>query len=261
MTVVASFNLHAGVDGYGRRFDHVTACAELEADVLVLQEVFAPLKGRSQAAEIAGCLGYQLKELALSRAFRVSGEMPAPEQAGWEPHRPYSHSRRAIRVGGALQASDPHLDGYDEGTWGIAILTRGEICSDSVISLGRLRRDFTARAALSVTLADGLTVVGTHMAHSTHGSPLHFAKLYRALPSRGEPAVLAGDMNFWGPPIELALPGWRRAVKAKTWPSWRPRHQLDHIFVTDALGCGSDRAVRAGNSDHLPVRTRISMAP
>ena len=33
---VASFNLHWGVDMHGRRFDPMSACLALDADVLVL---------------------------------------------------------------------------------------------------------------------------------------------------------------------------------------------------------------------------------
>ncbi len=39
---VASFNLHAGIDGWGRPFDVVAACRDLDADVLVLQETWTP---------------------------------------------------------------------------------------------------------------------------------------------------------------------------------------------------------------------------
>ena len=54
---VASFNTHSGTDGWGRPFDLVGACRKLDAEVLVLQEVFSPLNAPSQADEIAGELG------------------------------------------------------------------------------------------------------------------------------------------------------------------------------------------------------------
>lgn len=262
---VATFNLHAGIDGYGQRFDVIGACRALGAGVLVLQEVFGPLEQPSQAAEVAEELGYDLHELPLARAWRIADELFRPAGAGWEPRRPYPREHRALRVGGSLRRrgrGGGDRPGYDEGTWGIAVLVRADVATvEEVVALelGRLRRDFTVRAALSVHLGNGMTVVGTHMAHSTHGSWLHLRTLKRSLPRRKTPAVLAGDMNFWGPPIELALPGWRRAARGPTWPSWRPRHQLDHLFVTEQVAVLEGGPVALGNSDHLPVRATLSI--
>jgi endonuclease/exonuclease/phosphatase family metal-dependent hydrolase len=255
--VVATFNVHAGMDGYGRRYDLVAACKEIGADVLVLQEVFAPGEGVSQAQEIARDLGYHRFELPLSHSFRTRRAVPGAPADEWEPRRPYPRVARALRVGRSRRRTRPK-EGYEEGSWGIAVLTRQEAARFDSIELGRLRRDFTRRAALVVELACGLTVVGTHMAHFSHGSPLLYARLRKALPDPEQPALLAGDMNFWGPPVELALPGWRRAVKAKTWPARRPRHQLDHLLVTRPVEVLDGSALGAGNSDHLPLRARIS---
>ncbi len=257
---LATFNLHAGMDGYGRRFDVVEACSVLEADVLVLEEVFTPAEGAGQASEIAAALGYEAAELRLAPALRLRQPLPVPPGAGWEPKRPYPQVRRALRVGARLDRHRGRLGPYEPGWWGLAVLTRERPVSVSEIDLGRLRRDVTRRGALVVELPDGLQVVGIHMAHSTHGSPLQFRRLRALLPDKQAPAVLAGDMNFWGPPIELALPGWRRAAKDKTWPAWRPRHQLDHIFVTPAVARLGGEAVRAGNSDHLPIRASLALA-
>ncbi|MHB8244795.1 MAG: endonuclease/exonuclease/phosphatase family protein [Acidimicrobiales bacterium] len=258
---VATFNLHAGMDGYGRRFDVVDACRVLSADVIILQEAFAPVEGPSQAHEVATALGYESVELPLSRAWRLKKEIAHPPEMAWEPHKPYPHSKRALRVTTTLRHNDPSARDFEEGTWGIAVLTREPVVTAETIELGRLRRDFTARAALSLVLASGLRVVGTHMAHSTHGSLIHLRNLSSALPKRTEPAVLAGDMNFWGPPLELLLPGWRRAAKGKSWPSWRPRHQLDHLFVTPPVTSLAGGPVQAGNSDHLPMRAVLSFNP
>ena len=52
--VVASFNIHSGVDGWGRRFDLVRACAELDADLIVLQEAWTPDSGKGTAQRALG---------------------------------------------------------------------------------------------------------------------------------------------------------------------------------------------------------------
>ncbi|MGO9196036.1 MAG: endonuclease/exonuclease/phosphatase family protein [Acidimicrobiales bacterium] len=255
--IVATFNAHAGMDGYGRRYDLIEACRLIGADVLILQEVFAPLNAASQAREIADALSLGLVELPLSQAWRTREELPGAGD-GWEPTRPYRRARRALRVGSYVRRGDPTVAGYEEGTWGLALLARDAIAESRIIELGRLRRDFTSRAALSVTLGSGLRVVGTHLAHSTHGSPLHLRRLYSMLPSPGVPAVLGGDMNFWGPPLEAVLRGWRRSARGKTWPARRPRHQLDHLFVTRPVKVLGGGVVRAGDSDHLPLRAELS---
>ncbi len=260
--VVATWNLHAGVNGYGRRFDVVGACRALEADILILQEVFAPLNGPSQAEEICAGAGFEHRmELPMSRAWRIRREIPAPPDAGWEPTRPYPRSRRSLRVGSYLHGPIRDEAGYEPGTWGMAILARQPIVSSEAIELGKLKRDYTFRSALAVTLESGLCVVAAHMAHFTHGSPRHHRKLYRALPRHDTPAVIGGDMNFFGPPIELAMPGWRRAAVARTWPSWCPVAQLDHLLVTRQVATLGGEAVKVGDSDHFPLRARIDFAP
>lgn len=256
-TSVAAFNLHVGIDGYGRPYDVVDACGALDADILLLSEMFAPEGGPSQAEEVAATLGYRARiEHALFPARRLR-EPPSNAPSGsWEPNRPYRHTRRALRFGGGR--SDPASGGgYETGTWGLAVLSREAITSHSVIQLGQLPKD-VPRAAVVVSLASGLTVVGTHMSHFTRGSLLHFLRLRSHLPSPEGPCVLGGDMNFWGPPVSLLLPGWRRAVVGASWPSWRPRHQLDHLFVTRSVSVEDGAVLRTGNSDHLPVRSVVS---
>ena len=56
---VASFNVHMGVDGWGRPYDLVAECAALDADILVLQEAWTPDDGSpGTAARVASELGY-----------------------------------------------------------------------------------------------------------------------------------------------------------------------------------------------------------
>jgi endonuclease/exonuclease/phosphatase family metal-dependent hydrolase len=65
-------------------------------------------------------------------------------------------------------------------------------------------------------------------------------------------------MNLWGPPVSLLLPGWRRAVRGRTWPSWRPHSQPDHVLVTSVVRVIDGAVVRTGNSDHLAVRAHLA---
>jgi endonuclease/exonuclease/phosphatase family metal-dependent hydrolase len=45
----------------------------------------------------------------------------------------------------------------------------------------------------------------------------------------------------------------------KTFPSWRPRHNLDHILVSHPIEVVSARVVDYALSDHLPISMRIEL--
>jgi len=259
---VATFNLHAGVDGWGRAFDVVAACDALEADVVLLQETWTPEDGKGLAGLVAASGGYEVHEARLSDAllFEPVGKI----SRRWGPCR-RDPGARPLWVGDLriLRRARWRRPGASArlGTWGIALLSRLPVRRVETIELGRLSRDSPQlRAALLAEIeVDGssLTVVGTHLAHFMHGSPILLERLRRRLPEPTQPALLAGDMNFWGPPVSFVLPGWRRAVKARTYPSWRAHSQIDHIFVTRPLQVVSGGAVQVGRSDHLPLRARL----
>ena len=105
-----------------------------------------------------------------------------------------------------------------------------------------------------------VSVFGTHMSHITHFSPAQYRRLAGLLPPANTPSVLAGDMNMWGPPVNSFFPAWRRAVVGRTWPSWRPHSQLDHVLVTPALSVLDARIAPASGSDHRPVVVTLGLA-
>ena len=87
--VVASFNIHAGVDGWGRPYDLLGACRRLNADLLVLEEFFVP-DDPSQAPwlDLSSLEGYQLFSTELSPALlapRASGEVG--QRPSWDRDR------------------------------------------------------------------------------------------------------------------------------------------------------------------------------
>jgi endonuclease/exonuclease/phosphatase family metal-dependent hydrolase len=261
---VATFNIHAGIDGWGRPFDVVAACASLDADILALEENWAPDGGASIAAQVAASLGYHFYEVGLARAL-ISVRQDA-SGTSWGPNTATRSWPRALCVGVSADAARSQLapgrlDALS-GTWGIAVLSRAALRGAKTIELGRLRRDKADRRALVLAQVESgsstLTVGVTHLAHFLQGSPLLLNKLHAALPDRHQPAVLAGDMNFWGPPLSLAMPGWKRAARGRTYPAWRPHSQVDHIFVTPPVTVLTGGSLEVGNSDHRPVRAQIA---
>ncbi len=271
---VASLNLHSGVDGWGRPFDVVESCRALDADVLVLQESWMPETGPSLCEQVGATLGYQVREEPLA-----AGRLAAPARQGparWTGPLGWAAADHSLFLDGE-RPLPPRLRRAERyrsarpGHWSLGVLTRLPILHQELIDLGKLEKDRAHRRAIVLWLrVDGggtgvegetVAVVGTHLSHLTQGSPVQFRRLARALKERiGQtPAVLAGDMNLWGPPLLAFFPGWRRAVRGRTWPSWRPHSQLDHLLVRGLVVREAEVRPHAG-SDHRPVFARLAVA-
>ncbi|MGH9093137.1 MAG: endonuclease/exonuclease/phosphatase family protein [Acidimicrobiales bacterium] len=279
---VATFNLHAGVDGWGRPFDVVEACRPIDADVLVLEECWTPTapdggdgdggtvgRHRGHAAEVARALGYEHLEVTLATGRRAQPRPDADHR--WMRSMDWRGSSHAIyldqyRPMATSVARSPRFVDAEPGRWGIAVLSRLPVTGHQEVDLGRLRRDRARRAALVVRVDAGggrtLTVVGTHMTHLSYGSPVHFTRLRRRLrPLVGTgPAVLLGDMNLWGPPVAVLMPGWHRAVHGRTWPAWKPHSQVDHVLSRGSVRPLGGEVLPMAGSDHRPLRARIALA-
>ncbi len=264
--VAASYNVHAGVDGWGRPHDFLSVCRSLAADVLVLQEAWHPDGGVGMAAEIGQALGYQVTEVTLARGRRAA---PHPEaDRHWMRRLDWRTASHAIFLDS--QRSFPsrvtrseRFAAAEPGGWGIAVLSRLPVLESRVLRLPQLRRDRATRAVLALDVELGesrVGIAGTHMSHLSHGSALHFRAVAHLLEQvfGNQPVLFAGDMNLWGPPIHAFLGQWRRAVKGKTWPAWRPHSQLDHLLVRGFEVRASAVWPESG-SDHRPVWARLAM--
>jgi endonuclease/exonuclease/phosphatase family metal-dependent hydrolase len=259
--ILATFNVHLGVDGWGRPYDVVGACRTLDADLLVMQESWAPDDGgASTAATVADRLGLEVVvEVGLARGRLFAPVATAGPQ--WGPR--VGQLRKSFRLdgerwGGAGPNDRPSV----HGTWGLALLSRLPVRDVTVHPLGQLRRDAARRVVIEGTVGLGagdLTVCGTHMSHITHGSHAQYRRLAAALPSVTTAAVLAGDMNLWGPPVSSYLRGWRRAVVGKTWPAHRPHSQLDHVLTTPPVTVVEAGVAAFAGSDHRPVVVTLAV--
>jgi endonuclease/exonuclease/phosphatase family metal-dependent hydrolase len=269
---VANFNVHAGVDGWGRPFDLVSVCRDLDTDVLALEESWTSAEGGpdqvGQAEQVAAALGYEVVTCALAEGRRARPDPGATEK--WMPPQGLRSGRNALFFDSERPYPDqvsslPRYIKAEQGSWGIAVLTRRGMTVDGtrILHLPRLARDRVRRAAIVVDLTvDGhpLSVVGTHMSHLQFGSHRHYAALKQRLGTEARPdAVLLGDMNLWGPPVRIFLPKWHRAVKGKTWPAGNPHSQIDHILVRGELEIISGAVCPDGGSDHRPVRAELAL--
>jgi endonuclease/exonuclease/phosphatase family metal-dependent hydrolase len=271
---IANFNMHCGMDGWGRRYDYVAAIAALEADVVVLEEAWTTDGDDSggQAEQAARHLGYQVVTHDIGGGRRIQPQAHADHR--WIAQPSMRDRNRALYIDSVrpLHGGVRSLARWQEaeaGNMGIAVLVRPEIPIEAsrLVHLHLLRADRLRRAAIVVDITvDGrpISVCGIHMSHLLYGSPRNFAELRRRLRTEARPdAVLAGDMNSWGPLVQLFMGrGWRRAVIGQSWPTWRPHSQIDHILVRgNGLRAVSGVVFPHSGSDHRPVRAEIEVVP
>ena len=264
---IVSFNLQAGVDRWARPFDVVATCKGFDADVLVLQEDWAA-PGRSGLAEtVATELGYALLARPMAQGRRAEPH-PHPHER-WMPWYALKGPSRVFYLDSerplpARVTRTRRFESASPGTWGMAVLSRIPVVDTQVVDLGVLPRDRARRFALVVRLGlagRSLTVVGTHMSHLSKGSPAQLMALRRLLPTvvGDEAAVLAADMNLWGPPVGAFFPGWRRIVRGRTWPADAPHSQVDHLLARGPVTALSSRVLPETPSDHRPVWARLRL--
>jgi endonuclease/exonuclease/phosphatase (EEP) superfamily protein YafD len=147
--------------------------------------------------------------------------------------------------------------------WELAIATRFPVVARRTYPIGVIPADPPgARNALSLTLSIGgapVEVIGLHTSSKVWKlAPVrHLMALRRQLPNGG-PQILAGDFNFWGPPVGMLMRGWQRPVRGRTYPAPRPHSQIDHILVRGGIRVLDGEVLGETPSDHRPVRARLS---
>jgi endonuclease/exonuclease/phosphatase family metal-dependent hydrolase len=254
---VATFNLHAGVDGWGRPtrvLDHVTS---LNADLLILPELWRSEHGEDFFELLKVKLGMDGIFVPLATGQRVTSgtggrtwqpllaHLSGERGLFFDEHRTLSKAQRVRRATSA---------GVEDGEWGLGLLTRLDIVDIRVESLGRLPREKVKRALIIATLREGertFYALAVHGAHLSHGSYRQYRRVTDIVNTLDPalPILLGGDFNSWRPLLRVLLPGWRSLVNARTWPARTPHSQIDHLLVRGPWeplgGFASD-----GGSDH-----------
>jgi endonuclease/exonuclease/phosphatase family metal-dependent hydrolase len=257
---VATFNLHAGVDGWGRPTRALEVVKELDADLMVLPELWRADEGHDFYTDLSTTLRVAGGFAPLARGERVTSGAGGP---GWQPRLAHFVGERGLffdehrPLTKAQLASRELLEHVETGTWGLTLLTRLEIEDLQIVSLGRLPREKVQRAFIVARLRHqdrSFYALAIHGAHISHGSHLQYRRIndHVATLEPGVPVLLAGDFNAWRPLLRLYLPGWRSLAKGRTWPTPHPHSQIDHV-----LGRGPWREVKSftrdGGSDHLAL--------
>lgn len=252
MVRVATFNLHAGVDGWGRTTGALEHAVSLGAHVLVCPETWRSEFGPDLYEELATRLHMDGVFAPLASGKRV---VSGSGGRSWQPFMAHLTGERGLyfsqfrQLGKNQRTAHDALEETQVGQWGLAFLTTLPIEEIRVEQLGRLRRERVSRALIIARLTDGdrsFYVLAVHGAHITHGSFRQYRRI-NEIASNLEPPLpmlFAGDFNCWRPLLRVFLPGWKTMVRARTWPARRPHSQIDHI-----LGRGPWRALGGGASD------------
>jgi endonuclease/exonuclease/phosphatase family metal-dependent hydrolase len=249
---VATFNIHAGVDGWGRPTGALEHALTLGADVLVCPECWRGDHGGDLYRELATKLDMQGTFATLATGKRQTNGTGGRT---WQPFMAHLAGERGLffnehrELTKAQRFEHDELDETQRGQWGVALLTRLPIEEIRIEDLGRLPRERVKRSLIVARLNDGqhpFYVLAVHGAHITHGSFLQYRRVNEIVSTfePGIPVILTGDFNCWRPLLRIFLPGWRSLVRARTWPARFPHSQIDHV-----LGRGPWRVQGGGASD------------
>lgn len=226
---MATLNLHWGEGRGGVRFDLAEALRTIDADVVVLQEVWAPFAEPDPVAAVADRLGYEATSIVLHDCVDVDGyRVVAP--------------------------------GASKGTWGMAVLSRRPMAVREVVGLPS-GRDPVARKAVIVDVDVGtdVAIVATHLSNRPWAAAVQLRRVARLALEAGA-SVVAGDLNCPGAVTAVVARPYRRTARRRTWPAHRPLVQLDHVLVAPGVAADGGAVLDVRWSDHRPVRVELELA-
>jgi endonuclease/exonuclease/phosphatase family metal-dependent hydrolase len=214
-------------------FDVAGALRSFDADILVLQESWWPDEGDAAVDVVATDSGATVHLASFGRGIVE----PWPHIISARPHRACG------RIGLAVVSRVP--------TRLVEMIPVGDVPGDPAL------RRCALRVALDVGGHD-LDLIAVHLSSRLpYAPPMQLRNLRQRLPSPDKRAVIVGDFNLWGPAVSALLPGWRRAVRGRTWPAHRPHSQIDHVLVRHDVEVVDAAVLDEVGSDHRPVRVTL----
>jgi endonuclease/exonuclease/phosphatase family metal-dependent hydrolase len=252
---LATFNILSGRrpdDGVPDVAAFAHAVAELDADVLALQEVDRN-QPRSLGADLTAVAAEAMG--AVSHRF-VPALTGTPD--GWA----------------AASPDDP----ADAPAYGVALLSRVPVTRWRAMRLPAFpgpapmwwpgaRRPSLAtdepRVAVAAQLETDLgplAVVNTHLSFLPWWNGQQLDVLVRGLAALPRPLVLMGDLNM-GPRRARRATGLTSLADHPTFPWDAPRRQIDHVLAAGAMRVTASAAHRMAMSDHRALVVDLTPAP
>jgi endonuclease/exonuclease/phosphatase family metal-dependent hydrolase len=216
-------------------FDVAGVLSSFDADVVVVQEAWWPDDGPAAVDLAAADRGATVHWASFGRGIVE----PWPHIISARPHRACG------RIGLAVISRPP--------TRLVEMIPVGDVPGDPALR----------RCALHVALDVGgqeLDLIAVHLSSRLpYAPPMQLRNLRRRLPPRERRTVIVGDFNLWGPAVTAMLPGWRRAVRGRTWPAHRPHSQIDHVLVRDDIEVVNAAVLDEVGPDHRPVQVTLRL--
>jgi endonuclease/exonuclease/phosphatase family metal-dependent hydrolase len=236
---LASFNCHWGVGRFrhhhAQPYDVARLIESWDADIVVVPEVVRDYDGASLLDPLVDA-GYTIESVRLMDL---------------QKRRDRSRVRDLV----------PRM-----GYWELGVATRFPIKGRREIVMGSFNTDpVGTRRALSLTLDIERTAVELIAVHTSSkfyvGTPMRQLNALKRQLEAGGPQIIAGDFNFWGPPVGMLMSEWKRPVRGRTYPGHRPHSQIDHVLVRGGIEPLSGEVLAETPSDHRPVRARLRLLP
>ncbi len=222
------------------------AAAMLGADVVALQEVDRAQPrshGTDQTAVVAAVAGATYSRFLPTLHGTPGGSWtPASgDGSGEQPPGP----AYGIGLVSRLPVTAWQVRRFKPAPIGLPLLIPGQ---------GFAHVDDEPRAALAAVIetpSGPMSVIATHLSFVPGWNVAQLREIVRWARTLPGPRVLLGDLNLPGPVARLTS-RWTPAGRLATYPSWKPRVQLDHVLL-DGLPSTAvldARAVRLPVSDH-----------
>ena len=118
------------------------------------------------------------------------------------------------------------------------------------------------RVALAATLANGVTVINTHLSFV----PGYNIKQLRAIKrwavelesEMNSAAIIVGDLNL-PKNLPVVASQWRSLATQATYPSWGAKIQFDYILTRSSITARQLPTATTGVSDHLPISVELKL--
>jgi endonuclease/exonuclease/phosphatase family metal-dependent hydrolase len=224
--------------------------AELAPDLVGVQECDYSLvrsENVNQIAEIAASIGAQYFAFA-----------PCIIGTPGETWRKLGEGSYGIGIASKIEVVQWHRLDLGNSPVGAPLLIPGDESGPGKVRPIYIRDE--PRVALAATLANGYTVINTHLSFVPGFNLRQLRKLKRWAAdlekSTGTVAIIIGDLNL-PKNLPVVASQWKSLATQATYPSWGAKIQFDYILSKGSLNSQHLPTVATGVSDHLPLSVEI----